>query len=316
LGYWERVGASGLLLLGYMSVAAKRTSTKVYNPSEVIEGAGGLTVNTVKKSAVLRMATEGVATHRIQELETTVSNLRQLLDTSRAREKKLASKLEDMGCSISLDVESGSFSTQLTPGEMTYGRCPLEPNVSISAAVLERGGWLVGLLFFQSFSSFILSSHESLLSGHPSIIFYLTMLVGAGGNAGNQAAVRVIRGIALGTVNPETTRFFLFRELMMAVSLSALLGVVGFIRTLVSGQTSFAEAVVICIALMVIVFISILTGAVLPLGLHYFGIDPAHSSTTIQVIMDISGVLISCTVATALLDTQVGKMLLMFFGVM
>lgn len=268
------------------------------------------------RRSIFKMSEESMASHRIQELETTVSSLRQLLDTSRSREKKLACKLEDLGCSITLDIESGAYHTQLTPGELSYGTCPLEPNISVTSALIERGGWLVGLLFFQSFSSFILSSHESLLSGHPSIIFYLTMLVGAGGNAGNQAAVRVIRGIALGTVNPETTKFFLFRELVMALSLSALLGAVGFIRTILSGQTSFAEAVAICIALMVIVFISILTGAVLPLGLQYIGVDPAHSSTSIQVIMDITGVLISCSVATALLDTQIGKMILLLFGIM
>jgi len=42
----------------------------------------------------------------------------------------------------------------------------------------------------QSFSGLILSRNEALLSDHPVIIFFLTMLVGAGGNAGNQASVR------------------------------------------------------------------------------------------------------------------------------
>ncbi len=64
--------------------------------------------------------------------------------------------------------------------------------------ILDRGGWLLGLLLFQSCSSFILSANQELLRDHPVIIYFLTMLVGAGGNAGNQAAVRVIRRIALG----------------------------------------------------------------------------------------------------------------------
>lgn len=64
--------------------------------------------------------------------------------------------------------------------------------------ILDRGGWLLGLLLFQSCSSFILSANQDLLRDHPVIIYFLTMLVGAGGNAGNQAAVRVIRRIALG----------------------------------------------------------------------------------------------------------------------
>ena len=50
------------------------------------------------------------------------------------------------------------------------------------------------LLLLQSGSSFILQSFSDLISKHILITMYLTMLVGAGGNAGNQAAVLVIRG--------------------------------------------------------------------------------------------------------------------------
>ena len=42
----------------------------------------------------------------------------------------------------------------------------------------------------QSFSGIILSRNEALLADHPVIVYFLTMLVGAGGNAGNQASVR------------------------------------------------------------------------------------------------------------------------------
>ena len=40
----------------------------------------------------------------------------------------------------------------------------------------------------------------ALLEEFPIIVYFLTMLVGAGGNAGNQAAVLVIRGLATGEV--------------------------------------------------------------------------------------------------------------------
>lgn len=61
---------------------------------------------------------------------------------------------------------------------------------SIYGCVKERAGWLVGLLILQSMSSFILAQNEALLEEHMVIIRFLTMLVGAGGNAGNQASVR------------------------------------------------------------------------------------------------------------------------------
>ena len=60
---------------------------------------------------------------------------------------------------------------------------------SFFAAVSDRAGWLVGLLILQSMSSFIISRNEKLLQQHLVIVRFLTMLVGAGGNAGNQASV-------------------------------------------------------------------------------------------------------------------------------
>ena len=53
---------------------------------------------------------------------------------------------------------------------------------------------------------------DELLKTHPSIIYFLTMLVGAGGNAGNQSSVRVIRGLAIGTVTAATRTAFVARE--------------------------------------------------------------------------------------------------------
>ena len=61
---------------------------------------------------------------------------------------------------------------------------------SFCARVQDRAGWLVGLLVLQSMSSFIISRNEALLQSHLVIVQFLTMLVGAGGNAGNQASVR------------------------------------------------------------------------------------------------------------------------------
>ena len=66
----------------------------------------------------------------------------------------------------------------------------MEPTISFGEALRDRAYWLVGLLVMQSCSGIILSRNEVLLANHPVIIYFLTMLVGAGGNAGNQASVR------------------------------------------------------------------------------------------------------------------------------
>jgi len=139
------------------------------------------------------------------------------------------------------------------------------------------------------------------------------MLVGAGGNAGNQASVRVIRGLALGTLNEKTQSQFLMRELKMAASLSAILSSAGFLRA-AAFRTPFPETIAITAALSLIVFSSVCLGAILPLIMKKLRVDPAHSSTSIQVVMDILGVVLAVVVSGILLDSPFGQLLVTKLG--
>ena len=142
-------------------------------------------------------------------------------------------------------------------------------------------------------------------------IYTLRITVGAGGNAGNQAAVRVIRGLALGTVNDKNFYRFFGRECITAIALSFSLGFIGLFRSLISPNITPSEILAICISLMTIVFISIISGSLLPFLLQALKLDPAHSSTTIQVVMDILGVLITCLISHLILShTVVGLTLI------
>eukprot|EP01037_Dinobryon_pediforme_P021121 gene21121-21911_t len=108
------------------------------------------------------------------------------------------------------------------------------------------------------------------------------MLVGAGGNAGNQATVRVIREIAIGSLNDKTRWPYILREFAMAFSLALIVGLFGLIRVSIFSSISRPEAITISLALMAIVLISVVVGALLPLIFQAVHLDPANSSTTIQ----------------------------------
>jgi cation transporter-like permease len=158
-------------------------------------------------------------------------------------------------------------------------------------------------------TGFVYSTLCSKMLPSPPVIYYLTMLVGAGGNAGNQASVRVIRGLALGTLSEQTQSQFLMRELKMAGALSAILSLAGFVRA-AAFRTPFADTIAVTAALTLIVFTSVCLGAILPLILKRLRIDPAHSSTTIQVIMDILGVVLAVSRSSLLLDSPLGSLLI------
>lgn len=168
--------------------------------------------------------------------------------------------------------------------------------------IKDRAGWLVGLLCLQSLSSFIIQRNEKLLEEHIVVVQFLTMLVGAGGNAGNQASVRVIRGLAIGTIHNDNLRAFLSSELRLGLVVSAIIGLAGCLRAALF-MVPLAETLAITTSLVSIVMISIILGALMPLGMKKIGIDPAHSSTTIQVVMDILGVAITVHVSSTILNS-------------
>jgi len=220
-------------------------------------------------------------------IDQNASQLQKLLEVSRHREKKLLKALFDAGIEPHLDLDD---------------EIVVEESSSFYRNLYDRSRWLIGLLLFQSLSSFILHYNEKILQSHPSLIYFLTMLVGAGGNAGNQATVRGIRAIAIGKLSLETAHSFVYSELIMAFAISGLLGIFGFFRVILSAGCTMSETATITTALVLIVYSSIAVGAVLPILFYKFGIDPAHSSTTIQVLMDIAGVLIVSSIAAIFLS--------------
>ena len=88
----------------------------------------------------------------------------------------------------------------------------------------------------------------------------------------------------------------------MGAALSLILGAAGCIRAAVF-LTPLLETIAITASLLMIVGISIILGAIMPLGMKLIGIDPAHSSTTIQVVMDILGVSITVWMSAFVLDS-------------
>ena len=231
----------------------------------------------------------------LQEANLVLTRRNQVLED---QQEKLVAHMESVGLTIQLDDDEKGLE-KVTEDLSSSASAPF------FQAMFERSSWLSGLLIFQSFSTLILSKNEHILQKHPTVVYFLTALVGAGGNAGNQASVRVIRGLALGTLTPYNIRPFLHREAGMAILLALTVGFVGFVRAMLS-PCSGAELVTVVISLMCIVFVSVFVGALLPLLLHAIKVDPAHAATSVQVIMDISGCFLTMFFTRFLLDSELG----------
>jgi len=162
----------------------------------------------------------------------------------------------------------------------------------------SRASVLVSLMVVQSLSGIILSRFEDLIKDHMIVTLFLTMLIGAGGNAGNQATVSLIQKMAKGKLSAKREWEIMVKEGTLGLLLGALLSTVAFLRVIVTGG-DFASSVAIGLTSFLIVLISVVVGAALPIIFVRVGVDAAHAGPCIQVVMDIVGVSLTCVICSA-----------------
>ena len=194
----------------------------------------------------------------------------------------------------------------------------------------ERVSVLAILMVFQSASGMILSRFEDMLQKHVVVTLFLTMLVGAGGNAGNQSTVNIIRGLATGQVNNSNASSVVLVEAKLGLALGLVLAMLGWARVMMTDGDSVSAMAIgaprpappnlrlppACLearlarcscasshpgaSVFCIVATSTVVGAALPILLHRSGLDAAHAGPAIQVLMDIVGVTITCLICAQL----------------
>ncbi len=160
----------------------------------------------------------------------------------------------------------------------------------------KRIPWLVALVFMNVFSGAALASFGNTIESMVSLVFFLPLLIGSGGNAGAQSATLMIRSLATGEVILKDWFRLTGKELLVALLLGITMAVaVGLVA-------SFrAPEIVTIVGLSMI--ITVLTGSILGLSLPFiftfFRLDPATASAPlITCLADISGILIYFSLAT------------------
>lgn len=172
---------------------------------------------------------------------------------------------------------------------------------SLGSFIVGRSSWLVALLLIQSLSSIILGRYSTLIERNVILALFLTMTVGAGGNAGNQSSALVIRGLATGEISRENARRVVLREAAVGVAIASILAAVGFARVMFSGGGVMAS-ISVSLSLWITVVLAIVMGTVAPLILDRLGLDPCNcASPALSTLTDIGGVLVLCAVASVIL---------------
>ncbi len=183
----------------------------------------------------------------------------------------------------------------LTPVKHTYFE------TSAWTLTKQRFMWLGSLLLLQSASGFIVEYYQDLIKQHLIISYFITMLIGTGGNAGNQSATLVVRGLATGEIKRKHGLKVLFRELGIGICLASFLVILSFGRVYFIYH-DFMSAIAISLSLFFIVITSMCLGTLIPIMLERFNVDPAHSAAPfLATVMDIIGMLIYCMICSRIL---------------
>jgi len=167
---------------------------------------------------------------------------------------------------------------------------------------LARVRWLIILILTGMVTSSILQGFESVLEAVTALAFYVPVLIGTGGNTGNQSATLIIRALATRDLDLRDWRRVLFKETVVGSLLGLTLASVLLIKVGLDGYGPLIP--VVGLALFLLVLFANLVGSTLPMVLKRFGVDPALvSNPLIATLSDVIGLLIYLSVARLILGT-------------
>jgi magnesium transporter len=166
--------------------------------------------------------------------------------------------------------------------------------------VRSRVVWLLVLAVGATLTVQVLSVFEATIDQVTVLALFVPLLIGTGGNTGNQAATTVTRALALGDVRPRDIARVLTRELRAGAMLGLLLGSLGF--AIAGFVYSPAIGAVIGLTLLAVCTVAAAVGGCMPLLARAVRVDPAvFSNPFISTFVDATGLVIYFMIARAIL---------------
>ena len=166
----------------------------------------------------------------------------------------------------------------------------------------SRAPWLLFLMISATFSSLVIRGYEDALAAVTVLTAYIPMLTDAGGNAGSQSTSTIIRGMAVGEIQPHDLPRILWRESRVALLCGGTLAVCNFAKMLLFDRIAAPVALVVCLTLICTILLSQIIGGILPVAAEKLHVDPAvMASPLITTIVDTTTLLVYFNIAKALL---------------
>ncbi|MFL4474866.1 magnesium transporter [Paeniglutamicibacter sp. MACA_103] len=170
----------------------------------------------------------------------------------------------------------------------------------VRSIVRARVVWLLVLALGATLTVQVIGAFEATLEAQVVLSLFIPLLIGTGGNTGNQAATTITRALALGDVRPRDVLKVFVREVRVGALLGLLLGALGF--SIAALAFSVPLGLVIGLTLLGVCTMAASIGGLMPLLGKAVRADPAvFSNPFISTFVDAAGLVIYFLVATAVL---------------
>ena len=170
----------------------------------------------------------------------------------------------------------------------------------------NRIPWLLILMLSSTITGGILVKYENAFAAIPLLVSFIPMLMDTGGNSGSQSSTMIIRGMAIGDVEPSDILKVVWKEVRVGVIVGFVLAVVNFIRLMIQYPGNTMICVTVVISLFCTVIVAKTIGCTLPIGAKVLKLDPAiMASPMITTIVDAVSLMVYFNLACHLLDMTV-----------
>lgn len=162
----------------------------------------------------------------------------------------------------------------LTPSEDEYLK------TGVFSLAKNRIGWLLILMIASTFTGQIIEGFEAQLAAIAGLTACIPMLMGTGGNSGNQSSTLIIRGLALGEVKIKDYFRILWKEIRVSLMVGIALAVANvarmlIVRALTGNDTTNGVIMVVSLSVAAVVIVSKTIGCSLPIVAKLLRLDPA-----------------------------------------
>ncbi len=189
----------------------------------------------------------------------------------------------------------------LTPSEDEYLK------TGVFSLAKNRIGWLLVLMIASTFTGQIIEGFENQLATIAGLTACIPMLMGTGGNSGNQVSTLIIRGLALGEVKIKDYFKVLWKEIRVSLMVGITLAAANFgrmllVRLMTGDDVTNSVILVVSLSVAAVVVVSKTIGCTLPIVAKLLKLDPAlMAGPLITTLVDTISLIIYFALTKALI---------------